>query len=117
MGPTEESWNEKLRSWLSDKKWPSEMKDLFKAIENHYIIIESALDKTDEYYQLKSDELVKQNWEQCYTNKLFMRTKHQYIWRTLQSPSGNHIRNQEKEKQSKTKLIRKLEGRESKINN
>ena len=37
------------------------MKDLFKAIENHYIIIESALDKTDEYYQLKSDELVKQN--------------------------------------------------------
>jgi len=52
------------------------MKDLFKAVENCYIIVESALDKTYEFYQLKSDELVifvnkvwKQNQEQCYTNE------------------------------------------------
>ena len=84
MGDSEKSQEEKLAEWLADPDCPKQMGNLFKSVQNRYIIVESE-SKGDGYYRKKSDELIaivqkvyEKNGRQLYTNILFTRTKEQY---------------------------------------
>ena len=82
LGDTEEERQETLKNNLSAQRCPAPLLKLLKSLDNRYILVDSN-DKTEEYYRLKVQEIIrminkiyKENDNKLYTNELFNKAKH-----------------------------------------